>query len=588
MLLDTQINIPSQDPMADQNFSLAPRKVRKWLKALPYIENNVAAQQFYDGLRRANRQAHGTKERLDSVELMRTVARNFLKEQRKYLLAQTFPLSKKATETLKLQQNILSELAVAYKIIIQEAVSNENGLSKKKLLMCVHRAMRYMLEQYVTLAQVYSEPPQGYWQDYCQLYKMSEQLNLSEIAIKNESFVNDSKTSPNCLFKQACLLSLANLHTLGHGEAEKISAYLEGKHHLVTLTEKKQLQDDDTYYFINLILNKPPRLMSADEVPISSENRYIDPSKLINELRESISNDSDAGNEVLLASDKLNKSLSERLLNKLTIKSKRTQKRATCSKGTLDVVLGLRDTINTLLLPKSESHQVNPLIQNTNLDLLPINSHQGSSDSNSAEIQATEVDKTSSAWDWVSRGNVITESFSDRDKTSNNKFNDSVKINPVTQVWEISNASNGGYCLQSKNTSDYQSQVGDLVLFRLSGNPKEQWRIGVVRWMQSMSEQGVKIGIETFNGMVRPVQVVDAHFSMNKFKGLEHILQLVEESKNGKLFTLIAPPNSIKQGECLDINFDGDTHTIRFENSIERTISFVRFTYLDKSRSATV
>ena len=204
MLLDMQITMPSQDPMAEQEFSLASRKVRKWIEALPYIDQNVAAKQFYDGLRRSNRQAHETKQRLAAIELMRPVAREFLKGQRKYLVAQPFPLSKKANEILKLQQNILSELAVAYKIIIQETANRKIQLSSKKLIMCVHHAMRYMLEQYITLSQVYSEPPKGYWQDYCQLYKMAEYLKLSHAQVKNESTANAIKSSANCLFKQAC------------------------------------------------------------------------------------------------------------------------------------------------------------------------------------------------------------------------------------------------------------------------------------------------------------------------------------------------------------------------------------------------
>ena len=134
MLLDTQITMPSQDPMAAQEFSLASRNVRKWLKALPYIDQNIAAQQFYDGLRRSNRQAHATKQRLTAVEIMRPVAREFLKEQRKYLVAQPFPLSKKASEVLKLQQNILSELAIAYKIVIQETANRDIQLAQKNLL----------------------------------------------------------------------------------------------------------------------------------------------------------------------------------------------------------------------------------------------------------------------------------------------------------------------------------------------------------------------------------------------------------------------------------------------------------------------
>ena len=181
MLLNTQITMPNQDPMAGQEFSLASRNVRKWINALPYIDQTVAAQQFYDGLRRSNRQAHPTKQRLAAIEIMRPVAREFLKEQRKYLISQPFPLSKKASEVLKLQQNIICELAVAYKIVIQETANRNIQLSPKKLIVCIHHAMRYMLEQYATLAQVYSEPPQGFWQDYCQLYKMAEHIKLSRL-----------------------------------------------------------------------------------------------------------------------------------------------------------------------------------------------------------------------------------------------------------------------------------------------------------------------------------------------------------------------------------------------------------------------
>jgi len=231
MLLDTHISMPSQDPMAANKFSLLPRELRKWLKNLPYVDQDFAVQQFYNGLKRSNRQAHTTKQRLVAIEIIRPVAHDFLKSQRKYLLSQPFPLSKKATEVLKLQQNILNELAVAYKIIIQETVNRDNHLSSKKLVTCVHHAMYYQLEQYITLAQVYSEPPQSFWQDLCQLYGIAEHFDLIDLQTKNEIDLISPKSSPKNLFTHACLLSLSNLHTYGHGEAGKIAAYLSPSIH---------------------------------------------------------------------------------------------------------------------------------------------------------------------------------------------------------------------------------------------------------------------------------------------------------------------------------------------------------------------
>lgn len=591
MLLDTQITMPSQDPMAAQEFSLASRNVRKWLKALPYIDQNIAAQQFYDGLRRSNRQAHATKQRLTAVEIMRPVAREFLKEQRKYLVAQPFPLSKKASEVLKLQQNILSELAIAYKIVIQETANRDIQLSPKKLIVCIHHAMRYMLEQYITLAQVYSEPPQGYWQDYCQLYKMAEHIDLNHFSIKDETQIECPKSSINCLFKQACLLSLANLHTFGHGEAEKIAAYLESMSHLTTLSDKKHLQDNNCVYFINLALNKPPRLITVDDIPISSENRFLDPANLITELREIVTNEIDKQSEAIFSSSTLSKSLAKRLLKKFTNMPKRTSKRAISSKEKLSVVFGLRDAINTLLhadAAKNEPKE-NTKLAGTNLDLLPIEQNQTASSNSiySTFNQDTHKDYSSNAWDCVGRGNIVTESNLSTTPKIAAKKDDALKIKPVIQSWEISNASNGGYCLISNNTSDYQSQVGDLVLLLLEGQPNEQWRIGIVRWMQSLSDRGVKIGIETLNGNVQPVAVIDAHFSLNKFKGLDHVLQLTEETADGKSMTLIGPPNSIKAGESLDIQIEGNKNTIVFQHTIERTISFVRFSFSKQPMSST-
>jgi len=67
MLLDTHISMPSQDPLAENKFSLLPRELRKWLKNLPYVDQDLAIQQFYDGLKRSNRQAHSAKQRLANI-----------------------------------------------------------------------------------------------------------------------------------------------------------------------------------------------------------------------------------------------------------------------------------------------------------------------------------------------------------------------------------------------------------------------------------------------------------------------------------------------------------------------------------------
>ncbi len=584
MLLDTHISMPNQDPLAENKFSLLPRDLRKWIKNLPYVDQDMAVSQFYDGLKRSNRQAHNTKQRLAAIEIMRPVAHDFLKQQRKYLLAQPFPLSKKATGILKLQQNILNELAVAYKIIIQETVNRDSHLSNKKLVVCVHHAMYYQLEQYITLAQVYSEPPQSYWNDLCQLYGIAEHFELTEIRLKNTIDDEHCKSTPRAIFTHACLLSLANLHTYGHGEAEKISTYLDESIHLADLSDTYS-EDNEYTYYINLALRKPVRLIPEVEVPISSKNRYINATALVDELKEFCKTENGDTN----TSDVLSSSLANRLLNKLTSKPIRASKRAVPPKGRLHIVIGLRDAVGILdsgdiyRNEEVKSEQIN----HPNFELMPIESHQNSrySHLNSDEDDNSYEVSSANAWDWISKGNVITDQKTEVDipdhqhspETKVSKKN--VSLNPVIQSWDISNASKGGYCMTSTNTSDYQSQVGDIILLRLEDKMNDQWRLGVIRWMQSLSEQGVKMGIETIHGSIDVFNVLDAHHDYEKNIDFEQVLLITEETKNGTQKTIITPPYAASSSDGLRLKQNNQMLNIVLQEQVEKTISFSRFSF---------
>ena len=587
MLLDTQISMPNQDPLAENKFSLVSRDVRKWLKNLPYVDQDLAIQQFYDGLKRSNRQAHATKQRLAAIDIIRPVAHDFLKSQRKYLFAQPFPLSKKANEVLKLQQNILNELAAAYKIVIQETVNRDGTLGSKKLVTCVHHAMYYQLEQYITLAQVYSEPPQSFWQDLCQMYGIAEHFKLTGLQIRNEIDPINSKSSPKALFIHACLLSLSNLHTYGHGEAEKIATYLNHNKELINLSDIAPKECEQAFY-INLALRKPVRLLPNEEVPLSSKNRYIDASKLIEKLKE-ISNRSDSEDTNLDPSDyKLDKSLSKRLLKKLICKPIRSSKRAVPAKGRLHVVMGLRDAIEVLKNGPIDSNQPTKTTK-ANLELMPLpvdNSRVSTFFNDNHDENNKQYNVSSSnAWDWISRGNVAPQTNSDassnNEKQKDFSKNKNVALNPVIQSWDISNASKGGYCLNSNNTSDYQSQVGDIILLRLEEKQSDAWRLGVIRWMQSLSERGVKMGIETLHGSINVLEVVDKHISSERNNDFEYVLEVNEHTSNGCNKTVITPPNSIANGDSLVLRNNNKNINIVFQLKLEQTISFARFAFTE-------
>ena len=116
-------------------------------------------------------------------------------------------------------------------------------------------------------------------------------------------------------------------------------------------------------------------------------------------------------------------------------------------------------------------------------------------------------------------------------------------------------------------------------MLRLEDKSNDNWRIGVIRWMQSLSDNGVKIGLETFRGTVKVIEVVDAHQTSERLQGFNFALQLTEETVNETIKTVITPPNAVNKGDTLVIQKSGKHQNIVFENRLEQTISFARFSY---------
>jgi len=444
----------------------------------------------------------------------------------------------------------------------------------------VNHAMYYQLEQYITLAQVYSEPPQSFWQDLCQLYEIAEHYEMTNLQTKNEIDPSQPKTSPKSLFTHACLLSLSNLHTYGHGEAGKIANHLSKASLLINLSDA--LPEDSEYtFYINLSLCSPVRLMPNSEIPVSSKNRYIDATAVVNELETISESQSNEYNDKITSLDALNKSLAKRLLKKLTSKPIRASKRAIPAKGRLHLAIGFRDIVEVL----QQGHAVNqasvePTKANqSNLELMPIENSNISAffNDNHNQYEDDYLVSSSNAWDWISRGNVVTEKNEYTNEhvspEKNKQGKEVVSLSPVVQTWDISNASRGN------NTSDYQSQIGDIVLLRLEDKQNDAWRLGVIRWMQSLSTHGVKMGIETLNGSVDLLEVIDAHQASERSTEVEFLLQLTDETSNETKQTLVAPPNAALTGDQFVLLKDDKKQTIVCQKRLEQTISFAQFSY---------
>ena len=325
MLLDMQIYMPTQDPLAQEDIAFSPRQIKKWIKELSLIDLDAASKQTYQLIAASNRLTYPAKQRLASIDLFNNLTDTFLNHHKRYLACQTFPLSPSANEIFKLQQNLNSEIAIAYKIIISEAVQGDVKLDNKKLLHCTYKAISHLKQQFISSLLMYQQVPHNLWHDICQLYRVAEhyKFHKAHIPTKNKK----QKTSIENIFKHLCGLTLITFNKLRQGEADKVNKFLENHHHLIEITHTTDTLSGEYIYIANLATGKQPAYYISREVPISTENRFIGYSNLVSKLGESTKKYTQSTSYYLQSNDELDPELAGRLISMIGNPSLRHKKR---------------------------------------------------------------------------------------------------------------------------------------------------------------------------------------------------------------------------------------------------------------------
>ena len=567
MLLDMQIYMPSQDPLAPQDIAFTPRKIKKWIKETPLTDLDVASQQLHELIAKSNRLTFPTKQRLACVDLLQPLAKDLLNHTRKFLACQTFPLSPRAKEIYQLQQSLNAEFSIAYKIIVLDAVQGETNLDSKKMLHCVSKAIFYLQQQYLSCILMYQQVPANLWHDICQLYRVAEHYEVHTLAVKHEML--DKKISVEDVFKHLCALTLISFNKLRQGEAAKVSGFLEQNQELIDLQRNVDNISGDYIYIANLATGKYPSYYIPREMPISTENRFIGYSSLVKKLGESTKKFAQSCSYYLQASDELDPELAGRLIAMIGAPSKRSVKRIK-SKQTVRAIIGL-DKVVQAINPANETSQdtttENSFAVNS-LSLLPI--EESISNKNSPTLlKSSPTETLSDVWNpFAVQKTAVKEAFESDDE-----------VPSVTQKimsldnWHVEDYSAGGFCLHYDADGICTTRVGEVIAIRDQKKDRisSLWTIGVIRWMQGLPNQGHKVGIELFGAECSCITACHKENSHQEFPGL--LLKRAYQEK--KSYSLILPAN--KQFDAREIILKGanSQRTVMLGRTLEKTSSFI-------------
>ena len=581
-----KLNIPEQTPPSRDDFPNHPRKVKKWLTSLKRANMGDFTRQIYNGLMTLNRQAMPPKQRLENMETLREPTRYIFQQLHKHFINRTLPLPNKSQKITHLNQALLNEMAIGYKILIFEGSNNLVKIDAKTILMACERSLHYYSELLLRCSQIYSELPKGVWWDIHRIYAYAEAKKVHKKNVSDAELAQKDISTEN-YYKQILLFSLARPNALRQSDAERLYKSLYDWSQLVKISSSTSKNKLNRYFISKLDGDLPPNCVSENDLKNLQHIRAIDTTKLVEHLQKQNIDPDDLMSAVSLG-DNVSQETLRTLISSWSLCAKRRFSRAE-RKDDIRVAIGLNPihkALNTEVTPpkpklkkpgKMFSLESIPQEEKAAKDVF---AQQDPTFFITHPELKNEKDRSAGAWDMVAKGRTLTESYAQELQDQDANLGELIKDEPDMH-WKVTNVSAGGYCLYWDSNLPSRALVGELISIReKEPDHTYQWRVGVIRWMQYSHENGLEIGVQVLSPKVISCKVQrierkkEEPFNCLMLPGIKPIQQPS---------TLLLPAHAFRRNNTLNLYVYERDMEIKLGTVREHTGSFTQFQFAQKN-----
>ncbi|MDD3517298.1 MAG: hypothetical protein PHQ14_03025 [Chromatiales bacterium] len=617
-----KLNVPAPSA-ASNGFPSSPRAVKQWLQELPLGNMGETTRLVYEGLRHLNRQRLDVKDRLEVMEMLRPQARTVLAHLGKHFVNRALPLPARSQKIVELDQSLLSEMAVGYKLAILDAATGGASLGPRDQALAVHRAMSYLGEVLLNCARIYLPYPDRAWEDIHQLYIYAETAGLSQPIVDEDNPYAEHSRIRDVMCRIA-LLAVSRPYSLRLGEADRLAAFVARRAAECGLNRKPVPDSNGCAILIDLTTDEPPSYVQLSEVPNSIHLRSVDAGPLISELRHNLHTDPHNPTAALHDKSVLGPDLSRRVLATWTSPGHRRFTRS--QKGdTVDAAVGISDIhqcivdeLETAARTRAEESAAREKNADKEKDIdakragaqtlsdkeraaaaiearLPAPAVVRNWDGKMPELSLADDIGTAppnpwaaaaandtkpladtsagqpDAWDIVSRGGLVT---ADRLKSNEPGV---AKRTDVQREWRVVNASIGGFCIRWEGEDTPRAQVGELIGLREADGDEVLWRVGTIRWMQYKKGHGLEVGVQ----LLAPKCLAAALHPIKQSSSIDDVkcLMLPGISTAQHPPSLLVPARSFKIGDEVTLRLGEREIVIRLSKAGENSNFFTQFRY---------
>ncbi|MDH5573072.1 MAG: hypothetical protein OEY89_15025, partial [Gammaproteobacteria bacterium] len=133
---------------------------------------------------------------------------------------------------------------------------------------------------------------------------------------------------------------------------------------------------------------------------------------------------------------------------------------------------------------------------------------------------------------------------------------ENTKVYCTDDNWMLINESAGGYCMQCDTSCGSNIRVGEIIGITTDDTNKDEWSLGILRWMRTYGDTGVKVGGQFIGKGVIPVAVSIAYDNSgnNNSVSLQRALLVPAIRAIGKSSSIITHTSRYRIGHIVNMH----------------------------------
>jgi len=558
--------------------------IRLWIADLPMANIGEVSRRVYHRLLDSNSQLLDIRARSRVLHSLHDSIKFVSNHLTRHYTVQSASLTEKQMKVANLSRAIQLEVAIGYKTIIEDLLSDEK-YGNKLLPIAVNYALYYLYKVLVLTNQLYSDLPAGLWHEIHLLYQLAEQNQFHErkIAVGNEQH-NAVNT-----YKKAVLLAMSNPNQLRQRDMDLVAKSLP----VIVKNCSISADPDAVYDFVtNLHTDAPPFHRSLIKDGMKAHFRGFNVTNIIIFLQQELKTSEKKRRKVALSD-----TIIRHLLRAWGAMATRTFARTPAS-DSIQVSMGLaashylisremygeyQDEEDRVLMGEQLVNSLEGSLKNaTILDDKDTEMYQGPKTRRSEWNVNTNgpMIKTDSVWDSVYRKKSSLNIEDDRKPYQfMNKDPESKATQYKFQDAAIINVSPGGYCMKLMGKMPRQTQTGEVIgLLENHESGKSSWNIGHICWIKRMNNGELHLGVNLLAPNAEPVLAQNRATSASK-KNYQRSLLLPPVNGLGQISTILTSTIGFSANEIVRIQENENEFDIKLIKLIASGHSFLQFTY---------